>query len=101
MIEEAKSLKQVSGKRTIDVRRGELSQLAKKLNIATNFSTRIAGVDSIEKADALKETIEKAGEKKRVDTINNEKDNLKKIVKEIGIQVNSVVVSQLLKIKLT
>ena len=86
LIEEAKSLKQVSGKRTIDVRRGELSQLAKKLNVAANFSTRIAGVDSIEKADALKETIEKTGEKKRVDTINNEKDNLKKIVKEIGVQ---------------
>jgi len=86
LIEEAKSLKQVSGKRTIDVRRGELSQLAKKLNVAANFSTRIAGVDSIEKADALKETIEKAGEKKRVDTINNEKDNLKNIVKEIGLQ---------------
>jgi len=86
LIEKAKSLKQVSGKRTIDVRRGELSQLAKKLNVAANFSTRIAGVDSIEKADALKETIEKAGEKKRVDTINNEKDNLKNIVKEIGLQ---------------
>ena len=86
LIEEAKRLKQNSGKSTINVRRGELSQLAQKLNVATNFSTRIKGVDSIEKADALKETIEKAGEKKRVDTINNEKDNLKKIVKEIGVQ---------------
>jgi hypothetical protein len=34
----------------------------------------------------LKETIEKTGEKKRVDTLNNEKDRLKKIVKGIGIQ---------------
>lgn len=86
LIEEAKRLKQNSGKSIINVRRGELSQLANKLNVATNFSKRVAGVDSIEKADALKETIEKAGEKKRVDTIANEKDRLKKIVKEIGIQ---------------
>ena len=86
LIEEAKRLKTVSGKRTISVRRGELSQLAKKLEVAANFSKRITAVDTIEKADALKETIEKAGEKKRVDTINNEKDVLKKIVKEIGIQ---------------
>ena len=86
LIEEAKRLKQNSGKSIINVRRGELSQLANKLNVATNFSNRIRGVDSIDKADALKETIEKAGEKKRVDTIANEKDRLKKIVKEIGIQ---------------
>lgn len=86
LIEEAKRLKTVSGKRTISVRRGELSQLAKKLEVAANFSKRITAVDTIEKADALKETIEKTGEKKRVDTINNEKDVLKKIVKEIGIQ---------------
>ena len=86
LIEEAKRLKQVSGKRTIGVRKGELSQLAKKLEVAANFSKRIAAVDTIEKADALKETIEKTGEKKRVNTINNEKDVLKKIVKEIGIQ---------------
>ena len=86
LIEEAKRLKQNSGKSIINVRRGELSQLANKLNVATNFSNRIRGVDSIDKADALKETIEKAGENKRVDTIANEKDRLKKIVKEIGIQ---------------
>ena len=86
LIEEARRLKKVSGKRTISVRRGELSQLAKKLEVAANFSKRITAVDTIEKADALKETIEKTGEKKRVDTINNEKDVLKKIVKEIGIQ---------------
>lgn len=86
LIEEARRLKKVSGKRTIIVRRGELSQLAKKLEVAANFSKRITAVDTIEKADALKETIEKTGEKKRVDTINNEKDVLKKIVKEIGIQ---------------
>ena len=86
LIEEARRLKKVSGKRTIGVRRGELSQLAKKLEVAANFSKRIAAVDTIEKADALKETIEKTGEKKRVNTINNEKDVLKKIVKEIGIQ---------------
>jgi hypothetical protein len=86
LIEEAKRLKTVSGKRTIGVRKGELSQLAKKLEVAANFSKRIAAVDTIEKADALKETIEKTGEKKRVNTINNEKDVLKKIVNEIGIQ---------------
>ncbi len=86
LIEEAKRLKQNSGKRTIDVKRNELSQLAQKLGVATNFSKRIAGVDTTEKANALKETIEKTGEKKRVDTINNEKDRLKKIVKGIGIQ---------------
>lgn len=86
LIEEAKRLKKVSGKRTIGVRKGELSQLAKKLEVAANFSKRIAAVDTIEKADALKETIEKTGETKRINTINNEKDVLKKIVKEIGIQ---------------
>ena len=86
LIEEAKRLKKVSGKRTIGTRKGELSQLAKKLEVAANFSKRIAAVDTIEKADALKETIEKTGETKRVNTINNEKDVLKKIVKEIGIQ---------------
>ena len=86
LIEEAKRLKQNSGKRTIDVKRNELSQLAQKLGVAANFSKRIAGVDTTEKANALKETIEKTGEKKRVDTLNNEKDRLKKIVKEIGIQ---------------
>ena len=86
LIEEAKRLKQNSGKRTIDVKRNELSQLAQKLGVAANFSKRITGVDTIEKVNALKETIEKTGEKKRVDTLNNEKDRLKKIVKEIGIQ---------------
>jgi hypothetical protein len=86
LIEEAKRLKQNSGKRTIDMKRNELSQLAQKLGVAANFSTRIAGVDTTEKANALKETIEKTGEKKRVDTLNNEKDRLKKIVKGIGIQ---------------
>src|SRR5210317_79824 len=86
LIEEAKRLKQNSGKRTIDMKRNELSQLAQKLGVAANFSKRIAGVDTTEKANALKETIEKTGEKKRVDTLNNEKDRLKKIVKEIGIQ---------------
>ena len=49
LIEEAKRLKQVSGKQTIDVRRNELSQLAQKLNVATNFSKRVANVDTIEK----------------------------------------------------
>jgi hypothetical protein len=86
LIEEAKRLKQNSGKRTIDMKRNELSQLAQKLGVAANFSKRIAGVDTTEKANALKETIEKTGEKKRVDTLNNEKDRLKKIVKGIGIQ---------------
>jgi hypothetical protein len=86
LIEEAKRLKQNSGKRTIDVKRNELSQLAQKLGVAANFSTRIAGVDTTEKANALKETIKKTGEKKRVDTLNNEKDRLKKIVKGVGIQ---------------
>lgn len=86
LIEEAKRLKQNSGKRTIDVKRNDLSRLAQKLDVAANFSKRIAGVDTIEKANALKETIEKTGEKKRVDTLNNEKDRLKKIVKGIGIQ---------------
>ena len=86
LIEEAKRLKQNSGKRTIDVKRNELSQLAQKLGVAANFSKRIAGVDTTEKANALKETIEKTGEKKRVDTLNNEKDRLKKIVNGIGIQ---------------
>ena len=85
LIEEAKRLKQVSGNKRIDVRRGELTQLAKKLNVAANFSTRITSLDSIERANVLKETIEKAGEKKRIDTITNEKDNLKNIVKEIGV----------------
>ena len=85
LIEEAKRLKQNSGKSIINVRRGELSQLANKLNVATNFSNRIRGVDSIDKADALKETIEKAGENKRVNTINNEKDRLINITKEIGV----------------
>ena len=86
LIEEAKRLKQNSGKRTIDVKRNELSQLAQKLGVAANFSKRIAGVDTTEKANALKETIEKTGEKKRVDSLNNEKDRLKKIVKGVGIQ---------------
>ena len=85
LIEEAKRLKQNSGKSIINVRRGELSQLANKLNVATNFSNRIRGVDSIDKADALEETIEKAGENKRVNTINNEKDRLINITKEIGV----------------
>ena len=85
LIEEAKRLKNVSEKRTISVRKGELSQLAKKLEVAANFSKRVANVDTIEKADALKETIEKAGEKKRIDTIANERDRLINITKEIGI----------------
>ena len=85
LIEEAKRLKNVSEKRTISVRKGELSQLAKKLEVAANFSKRVANVDTIEKADALKETIEKAGEKKRVSTITNEKDRLINITKEIGV----------------
>ena len=85
LIEEAKRLKNVSEKRTISVRKGELSQLAKKLEVAANFSKRVANVDTIEKADALKETIEKAGEKKRVSTIANERDRLINITKEIGI----------------
>lgn len=85
LIEEAKRLKNVSEKRTISVRKGELSQLAKKLEVAANFSKRVANVDTIEKADALKETIEKAGEKKRVSTITDEKDRLINITKEIGI----------------
>ena len=85
LIEEAKRLKNVSEKRTISVRKGELSQLAKKLEVAANFSKRVANVDTIEKADALKETIEKAGEKRRVSTIANERDRLINITKEIGI----------------
>ena len=85
LIEEAKRLKKVSENRTIGARKEELSQLANKLNVATNFSNRIRGVDSIDKADALKETIEKAGENKRVNTINNEKDRLINITKEIGV----------------
>ena len=85
LIEEAKRLKKISGKRTIGVRKGELSQLAKKLEVAANFSKRVANVDTIEKADALKETIEKAGEKKRIDTIANERDRLINITKEIGV----------------
>ena len=85
LIEEARRLKKVSEKRTISVRKGELSQLAKKLEVAANFSKRITAVDTIEKADALKETIEKAGEKKRVSTITDEKDRLINITKEIGI----------------
>jgi hypothetical protein len=85
LIEEAKRLKNVSEKRTISVRKGELSQLAKKLEVAANFSKRVANVDTIEKADALKETIEKAGEKKRVSTITDEKDRLINITKEIGV----------------
>ena len=59
--------------------------MAKKLEVAANFSRRVANVDTIEKADALKETIEKAGENKRVNTINNEKDRLINITKEIGV----------------
>jgi hypothetical protein len=85
LIEEAKRLKKVSENRTIGARKEELSQLAKKLEVAANFSKRVANVDTIEKADALKETIEKAGEKKRIDTIANERDRLINITKEIGI----------------
>jgi hypothetical protein len=50
LIEEAKRLKQNSGKRTIDMKRNELSQLAQKLGVAANFSKRIAGVDTTEKS---------------------------------------------------
>ena len=85
LIEEAKRLKKVSENRTIGARKEELSQLAKKLEVAANFSKRVANVDTIEKANALKETIEKAGEKKRIDTIANERDRLINITKEIGV----------------
>lgn len=85
LIEEAKRLKKVSENRTIGARKEELSQLAKKLEVAANFSKRVANVDTIEKANALKETIEKAGEKKRIDTISDERDRLINITKEIGV----------------
>ena len=54
LIEEAKSLKQVSGKRTIDVRRGELSQLAKKAKATALDSFAAAAKEKL----ALKETID-------------------------------------------
>ena len=85
LIEEAKKLKQVSGKKGIELKKEELSKLANILGVSSNFAKRITNVDTDDKAEALKETIEKAGEAKRLADLSNEKDALTKLVKELGI----------------
>lgn len=52
-----KVLKGIAGKRA------ELTELATKLGVIQNFAKRIRAVNTNDKADALKDVIEKAGEK--------------------------------------
>ena len=85
LIEEAKKLKKVKTLKGITGKRADLTELATKLGVAQNFAKQIKAVDTNDKADALKTTIEKAGEKRRIAELSNEKDKLTNLAKEVGI----------------
>jgi hypothetical protein len=85
LIEEAKKLKKVKVLKGIAGKRVELTEIATKLGVAQNFAKQIKAVDTGDKADALKSTIEKAGERRLMAELSNEKDKLTKLAKEIGI----------------
>jgi len=85
LIEEAKKLKKVKVLKGIAGKRAELTEIATKLGVAQNFAKQIKAVDTGDKADALKSTIEKAGERRLMAELSNEKDKLTNLAKEIGI----------------
>ena len=85
LIEEAKKMKTVKVLKGIAGKRAELTELATKLGVIQTFAKRIKGVNTNDKADALKDVIEKAGEKKRLAELSNEKDKLVKLAREMGI----------------
>ena len=85
LIEEAKKLKKVKVLKGIAGKRVELAEIATKLGVAQNFEKQIKAVDTGDKADALKSTIEKAGERRLMAELSNEKDKLTNLAKEIGI----------------
>jgi len=85
LIEEAKKLKKVKVLKGIAGKRAELVEIATKLGVAQNFAKQIKAVDTGDKADALKSTIEKAGERRLMAELSNEKDKLTNLAKEIGI----------------
>lgn len=85
LIDEAKKMKTVKVLKGIAGKRAELTELATKLGVIQNFAKRIRGVNTNDKADALKDVIEKAGEKKRLAELSNEKDKLVKLAREMGI----------------
>ena len=85
LIEEAKKLKKVKVLKGIAGKRAELTEIAAKLGVAQNFAKQIKAVDTGDKADALKSTIEKAGERRLMAELSNEKDKLTNLAKEIGI----------------
>ena len=85
LIEEAKKLKKVKVLKGIAGKRAELTEIATKLGVAQNFAKQIKAVDTGDKADALKNTIEKAGERRLMAELSNEKDKLANLAKEIGI----------------
>src|SRR5210317_979012 len=85
LIEEAKKLKKVKVLKGIAGKRAELTEIATKLGVAQNFEKQIKAVDTGDKADALKNTIEKAGERRLMAELSNEKDKLTNLAKEIGI----------------
>lgn len=85
LIEEAKQLKKVKVLKGIAGKRAELTEIATKLGVAQNFAKQIKAVDTGDKANALKNTIEKAGERRLMAELSNEKDRLTNLAKEIGI----------------
>jgi hypothetical protein len=85
LIEQARKIKQKQGSQNIQLKKIELKKLANSLGVGPNFLVLITSANTSNKVDALKETIEKAGETKRLADISNEKAVLTKIVKEIGI----------------
>ena len=85
LIEEAKQLKKVKVLKGIAGKRAELAEIATKLGVAQNFAKQIKAVDTGDKANALKNTIEKAGERRLMAELSNEKDRLTNLAKEIGI----------------
>ena len=85
LIDEAKQLKKVKVLKGIAGKRAELTEIATKLGVAQNFEKQIKAVDTGDKADALKNTIEKAGERRLMAELSNEKDKLTNLAKEIGI----------------
>ena len=85
LIEEAKQLKKVKVLKGIAGKRVELTEIATKLGVAQNFAKQIKAVDTGDKANALKSTIEKAGERRLMAELSNEKDKLTNLAKEIGI----------------
>lgn len=85
LIEEAKKLKKVKVLKGIAGKRAELTEIAAKLGVAQNFEKQIKAIDTGDKADALKNTIEKAGERRLMAELSNEKDKLTNLAKEIGI----------------